>query len=42
VARYSDDKNEKTAPVKVYTKDGEITETFVVIPLPQDQIPATV
>jgi tRNA U34 2-thiouridine synthase MnmA/TrmU len=42
VARYSDAKNEKTAPVKVYTKDGEITETFVVIPLPQDQIPATV
>lgn len=42
VARYSDAKNEKTARIKCYTTDGEIISTLEVVPLSQDQIPATV
>lgn len=42
VARYSDAKNEKTARVKFYTRNGEIITTLEVAPVSPDQIPATV
>lgn len=42
IARYSDAKNEKTARLKVYTKGGNILDTIEVVPLTQDQVPATI
>jgi tRNA-specific 2-thiouridylase len=42
VARYSDAKKETTARVKYYSTDGNVITTLEVVPLSQEQLPATV